>query len=89
MKAYQVFKGGTDKHNRQCWDLAATYLNKAKALEHTTQIISEVKLDEGETLEESEWKLNGTYKIWWVVDGSPMGWSSVGCCKINEIEITE
>jgi len=89
MKAYQVFKGYKNKHNHQEWDLVSTYLNKDKALEHCTKLVEIKILDEDEAIKEGGGKHNDTYKVWWIVNESPFGWDSTGCCKFEEIEITE
>ena len=83
MKAYQVFKGDTDKHGRQIYDLVATYLDKEKALQHCKEIAEATPLH-GDVLEESEFYANGRYKSW-----TAIGWERVDIAEFREIQITE
>ena len=81
--AYQVFKGDTDKHDRQIWELLGTYLNKDKAEERADKIVSDTEL-RGDNLIDEGWAKNDLYRIWMA-----HGWDYIGICKINKIEITE
>ena len=81
--AYQVFKGDTDKHDNQIYDLVATYLDKEKALQHCKQIAETTQLY-GDVLEESEFYANGRYKCW-----TAIGWERVHIAQFREIQITE
>ena len=81
MKAYQVFKGDTDKHDHQTWELMVTYLSKDRALEYANKMVSETKLY-GDTLVVGDWKNDSQY--WYA-----HGWSYIGICRVDEIEITE
>ena len=83
MKAYQVFKGELDKHNRQRYDLIATYLDRQRALDHCKQI-AEAEPLYGDVLEEGEFHGSGKYKSWDIV-----GWDRVTIAHFEEIEITE
>ena len=83
MKAYQVFKGDTDKHGRQMYDLVATYLDKEKALQHCKEIAEATPLH-GDVLEESEFYANGKVKSW-----TAIGWERIDIAEFREIQITE
>jgi hypothetical protein len=83
MKAYQVFKGDTDKHGRQIYNLVATYLDKDKALQHCKEIANSTPLY-GDILEECEFYANDKCKSW-----TAIGWERVDIAQFNEIEITE
>jgi hypothetical protein len=83
MKAYQVFKGDTDKHGRQTYDLVATYLDKEKALQYCKEIAKSTQLY-GDVLEEGEYYANGKVKCW-----TAIGWERVDIARFEEIEITE
>lgn len=82
MKAYQVFKGDTDKHNNQYFELVATYLDKDKALAHGKQIADSTPLY-GDNLEYGEYD-NGKCFSW-----TAYGWSPVTIADVREIDITE
>ena len=84
MKAYQVFSGEDDKHGKQQWDLQATYLDKDKALAHCDTIVANQKLYDGDTIEFGGWSKCGKYATWYI-----HGWEYVGCCRFEEIDITE
>ena len=83
MKAYQVFKGDTDKHGRQIYNLVATYLDKDRALQHCKEIAESTQLY-GDTLEEGEFYTDGKYKSW-----TAIGWERIDIAQFEEIEITE
>ena len=80
MKAYQVFEGGTDKHDNQYYKLIATYLDKDKALAHSKMIAEAVQLH-GDTLEHHD---DDKYPAW-----IAHGWSFVTIAQTREIDITE
>ena len=79
-KAYQVYKGDTNKHGFQEYDLQATYFDKDKALEHCKRIVESDQF-KNEHIEESEYG-NGKYKSW-----DARGWDTVTICRLEEIEI--
>ena len=81
MIAYQVFKGENDKHDRQMWELEATYTSKDRAQQHADKIVSETKLY-GSALVDEGWKHNDSYRVYYA-----HGWDYVGICKIEAIEI--
>lgn len=83
MKAYQVFKGDTNKHGFQEYELVATYLDKDKAFEHAEKIARETPLM-GDVLEFDGWYGEGKYASW-----SAIGWDRVTISRLEEIEITE
>ena len=80
MKAYQVFKGDTNKHGHQYYELIATYLDKQRALDHAEKIVNGTPLY-GDTLESYD---NGKYKCW-----DAIGWERVTIVKFREIDIIE
>jgi hypothetical protein len=82
MKAFQVYEGGTDKHENQYYKLIATYLDKDKALAHSKMIAEAVQLH-GDTLEYSEYD-NGKCLYW-----EAHGWTSVTIAETREIDIIE
>lgn len=84
MRAYQVHYGSTDKHDRQTWELKATYLSKERALERCERIVSEEKLGDGDVIEAGKWTDDGKQRVWYV-----HGWDYVGLCRFEEIDITE
>jgi hypothetical protein len=81
MKAYQVYSGDTDKHDRQTYELVATYLDRDAALAHARRIAEETPLY-GDEFTETEWKDNETNKYWYV-----HGWTYVDIAKLEEITI--
>jgi hypothetical protein len=81
MKAYQVYSGDTDKHDRQTYELVATYLDRDAALTHAYQIADKTQLY-GDELVESEWDADKTCKTWYA-----RGWEFVGIAKFKEITI--
>jgi len=83
MKAYQVFSGEQDKHDRQRYDLIATYLDREKALAHCKQIAESTPLH-GDVLNEGEFWGEGKYKSW-----NALGWLCVTIAEFREIDITE
>lgn len=83
MKAYQVFKGDTDKHGNQQYDLVATYLDRERAIAHAQKVADETPMY-GDILVEGEWSKCERYKTWWA-----HGWEWVGIARFEEIEITE
>jgi hypothetical protein len=82
MKAYQVFTGYTDKHDRQYYELLATYFDKDRALHHCRRLAEE-ETQRGELVEERPTK-DGKRIGWYVI-----GWESVRVVKFSEIEIIE
>lgn len=80
MKAYQVYSGDIDKHDRQYYSLDSTYLSYEKALERCEEIIKPEIL-KGEEVEQT----GSEGRIWWTVEG----WEPVIVCKLEEITITE
>ena len=80
MKAYQVYEGGTDKHDNQYYKLIATYLDKDKALAHSKMIAEAVQLH-GDTLEYHD---DDKFPTW-----IAHGWSFVTIAQTREIDITE
>lgn len=83
MKAYQVFKGDTNKHGFQEYELVATYLDKERAFVHAEKIANETPLM-GDVLEFDGWYGEGKYASW-----SAIGWDRVIISRLEEIEITE
>lgn len=83
MIAYQVFKGDTNKHGFQEYELVATYLDKERALAHAEKIAKETPLM-GDVLEFDGWYGKGKYASW-----SAIGWDRVTISRLEEIEITE
>jgi hypothetical protein len=82
MKAYQVFKGDTDKQGRQYYELLAMYFDKDRALHHCRR------------LAEEEAKRNALVEEHPSRDGKSIAWcavvrESVGIAKFTEIEIIE
>lgn len=84
MKTYQVYEGGTDKHDNQYYNLIATYLDKDKALAHSKQIAESNKYP-GDELEYGEYD-NGKCLSWSVYDGFD---APVFLAEVREIDITE
>ena len=82
MIAYQVFSGEQNKHGHQTYELVATYLDRDAALTHVRLIADKTQLY-SDTLVESEWDADKTYKIWYA-----HGWEYVGIAKFKEITIT-
>jgi len=82
MKAYQVYEGGTDKHDNQYYKLIATYLDKDKALAHSQMIAESIQLY-GDILEYNEYD-NGKCLSW-----NAHGWISITIAETREINITE
>jgi hypothetical protein len=82
MKAYQVFNGDIDKHDRPYYELLATYFDKDRALHHCRRLAEE-EAQRGELVEEHPTK-DGKSIGWYAV-----GWESVGVVKFSEIEIIE
>jgi hypothetical protein len=83
MKAYQVFIGETDKHDRQRYDLVATYLDRQRALDHAKKIADETQLY-GDNLVDGDFTPDGRHRTWWA-----QGWEWVGIARFSEIDITE
>jgi hypothetical protein len=84
MIAYQVFTGDTDKHGRQTYELQATYLDNAKAMEHCHRIIKNDTL-KNEHIEKHALLSKETETISW----NAVGWDIVTVCQMNKITITE
>lgn len=79
VKAYQVFKGELDKHDKQQFELVATYLSRDRAMEHCEKIVKEDP--DGKDAEST---IREKYAVWLV-----KGWYYVDICKMEEITITE
>jgi hypothetical protein len=84
MKAYQVFKGDMDKHDRQFHELIATYLDKQKAFDHAETIANETKLFGSELHFDGWYGLKDQIASW-----SARGWDIVTIAKLEEIYIIE
>ena len=80
-KAYQVFKGDTNKHGFQIFELVATYFDKQKAFDHAKSIAESTELY-GDKLEDSGWYCDETCFEWYAI-----GWETVIIARINEIRI--
>jgi hypothetical protein len=83
MKAYQVFKGDTDKHGHEYFELIATYIDKDKAFLQAEQIARDTPLM-GDVLEFDGWYGDGKFASW-----SAVGWERITVSRFVEIEITE
>jgi len=83
MKAYQIFQGDTDKHDRQTYELIATYFDKDRAFNHAETIARETKLY-GDVLEFDGWWNEGKKASW-----SAIGWERITIAEFREIDITE
>jgi hypothetical protein len=77
-KAYQVFSGGESKHGHQTYELAATYFDRTRALEHCERIVGAAEF-RNEHIEVNDYP---GCKSWTAV-----GWTWVTICELREIEI--
>jgi hypothetical protein len=59
-------------------------LDKDKAVAHCDTIVANEKLYDGDTIEFGGWSKCGKYASWYI-----HGWEYVGCCRFEEIDITE
>lgn len=84
MFAYQVFKGDSDKHGRQIYELIATYLDMEKALLHCSEIVAATPLY-GDDLDECDYAVNNLGVRCW----DAVGWERLTICEMRTIEITE
>ena len=84
MKAYQVYKGGTDKNDNQHFELVNTYSNKDEAITHGG-LVAESYRKHGEELVYVEYNYNKC-SCWTIYDelGIPLI-----VADVREIDITE